>query len=211
MINRNYRFIWGCQASINIADQPELMQLMYEAGCRTIFVGFESSNPESLKALSKKHNVNVNYKEAVKKIHKHKITVIASCIIGMDEQKKDYHKLLIKELKSIKVDYVRVFFMTAWPGTKLYKKLNVENRTTTDWDKMRKDIPSVKFKHYTHEEILAARKEVMDAFFNWPNLLIVMSRWLFKDRALMGLFLKLCVRNKLSERIRNIRANKFIQ
>ncbi len=211
IIKRNYKFIWGCQASINIAEQPELMQLMYKAGCRTVFVGFESTDPESLKSISKRHNIGVDYKEAVKKIHKQKIAVIASCILGMDNQKEGYHKFLIKEMKDIKVDFVRVFFMTAWPGTKLHKQLEAEGRTTIDWDSLRKDIPTTKFKHYTHEGILAARKEVMDAFFNWQSLSMVILRWLFKDRSLLGVFIKLSVRNKVSERIRNKRANTVLQ
>ena len=65
IIKRNYKFIWGCQASVNIAEQPELMQLMYKAGCRTVFVGFESTDPESLKSISKRHNIGVDYKEFV--------------------------------------------------------------------------------------------------------------------------------------------------
>ena len=111
MIQRKYKFIWGCQSSINIAEQPELMKLMYKAGCRAVFVGFESTDPESLKSIRKKHNIGVDYKDAIKKIHKQKIAVIASCILGMDNQKTDYHKHLIKELKEIKADFVRVYFL----------------------------------------------------------------------------------------------------
>jgi radical SAM superfamily enzyme YgiQ (UPF0313 family) len=211
MIRRKYNFIWGCQASINIADQPELMKLMYKARCRVVFVGFESMDPRSLKLINKKHNIGVDYKDAIKKIHKQKIGVIASCILGMDNQKADYHKQLIKELKNIKADFVRVFFMTAWPGTKLHKQLEAEGRTTNDWDSLRKDIPTTKFKHYTHEGALAARKEIMDAFFNWPNLLMVLLRWVFKDSTLIGIFIKMSIRNKFSEKIRNKRAKNVLQ
>ena len=210
MIMRRYKFVWVCQASINIAEQPELMKLMYKAGCRAVFIGFESTDPESLKSISKRHNIGVDYKDAIKKIHKQKIAVIASCILGMDNQKNDYHKHLIKELKNIKADFVRVFFMTAWPGTQLYKQLEPEGRNTTDWDSLRKDIPTTKFKYYTHEEALAARKEIMDSFFNWPNLLMVMLRWVFIDRSLLGSFIKLGIRNKSSERIRNKRAKSMM-
>ena len=211
MIQRKYKFYWGCQASINIAEQSELMKLMYKAGCRTVFVGFESTDPESLKSIRKKHNIGVDYKEAIKKIHNQKIAVIASCILGMDNQKSDYHKQLIKDLKDIKADFVRVFFMTAWPGTILHKQLEAEGRTTTDWDSLRKDIPTTKFKNYTHEEALAARKEIMDAFFNLPSILKVILRWVFKDLSLLQVFIKLSMRNKLSEKIRNNRAKIVLQ
>lgn len=211
MIQRKYGFVWGCQASINIAEQPELMKLMYKAGCRGVFVGFESTDPESLKSISKNHNIGIDYKKAIRKIHDQKIAVIASCILGMDNQNNGYHKHLIRELKNIKADFVRVFYMTAWPGTQLHKQLEAEGRTTTDWDSLRKDIPTTQFKHYTHDEALAARKEIMDSFFKWPNLIKVLSRWVFKDISLIGVFVKMSFRNKRSERIRNNRAKSTLQ
>ena len=45
MIKRKFKFSWGCQASLNIAEEPELMDLMYKAGCKGVFIGFESTNP----------------------------------------------------------------------------------------------------------------------------------------------------------------------
>ena len=44
MIDRKFDFIWGCQASTNLAEQPELMKMMYKAGCRVVFMGFEAAD-----------------------------------------------------------------------------------------------------------------------------------------------------------------------
>jgi radical SAM superfamily enzyme YgiQ (UPF0313 family) len=206
MIDRKFKFIWGCQASTNIAEQPELMKLMYQAGCRGVFVGFEANDEEALRSINKKHNLNVDYKDIVKKIHKQKIVVIASTILGMDNQRSGYHKTLIKELKRIKVDYVRVFYMTAWPGTTLYKELAQEGRAPSDWSSLRKDIPTTKFKHYSHPEIIEARKAIMSYFFGKRHFVKVISIWIFRDTSLLSLFLKLWWRNKSSEKIRNKRA-----
>ena len=206
IIDRKFNFTWGCQASINIAEQPELMDLMYEAGCKAIFVGFEATDEESLKSINKKHNIGVDYKAAIKKIHKHKLAVIASTILGLDHHKPGYHKQLIKELKEIKADFVRVFYMTAWPGTPLFKDLIKEGRASEEWDNLRKDIPSIKFKHYSHEEAIIARKEIMDSFFNPFNLAKVLMRWVFIDRSLIKTFLRMSFRNIKSEKIRNSRA-----
>lgn len=212
MIDRNFNFIWGCQASTNIADQPELMELMYQAGCRGVFVGFEANDEEALKSINKKHNINIDYKDIVEKIHKKKLAVIASTILGMDNQSNGYHKHLIKELKRIKADYVRVFYMTAWPGTPLYKELEKENRVTKDWNSLRKDIPTTKFKNYTHEEVIEARKAVLGYFFSKRHLIKTSFIWLFRDTSLLGVFIKMWWRNKKSERIRNKRAyNSTIQ
>ncbi|MDP6909591.1 MAG: hypothetical protein QF371_08800, partial [Flavobacteriales bacterium] len=211
MIARKFKFIWGCQASTNIADQPELMELMYKAGCRGVFVGFEATDEEALKSINKKHNVNIDYKDIVEKIHKQKIVVIASTILGMDNQSNGYHKLLIKELKRIKVDYVRVFYMTAWPGTTLYKELEEDGRAPNDWNSLRKDIPTTKFKNYSHEEIIVARKAIMKYFFGKRHFIRVISIWLFRDTSLLKVFVKLWWRNMKSERIRNKRAYQSVE
>ena len=99
--------------------------------------------------------------------------------------------------------------MTAWPGTPLYNELNKSGRLINEWDKVRKDIPSIKFKNYTHNEIINARKEVMDSFFNKRNLLKVLLRWVFIERSLITTFLKISYRNRFSEKIRNSRAYTF--
>ena len=210
MIQRNFGFYWGCQASLNIAEDPELMDLMYESGCRSVFIGFESANPSDLKEIRKNHNANIDYKQIVETIHSHKLTVIASCILGLDNHHKDYHKQLIRDLKQMKVDYVRVFLMTSWPGTPLNKSLKKEGRLIENWDRTRKDIPNIHYKNYSHQEILSARKEVIDSFFNFSHVLRTILRWLFIDRSLMKLFIKMAIRNRISEQIRNKRALKFI-
>lgn len=210
MIDRDFGFHWGCQASLNIAEDPELMDLMYESGCRAVFIGFESTDPGDLKEIRKNHNTDIDYKSIVEKIHTHKLAVIASCILGLDNHKKNYHKQLIRDLKNMKVDFVRVFLMTSWPGTPLNKKLQDEGRLIKDWDRTRKDIPSIHYKNYTHQEILAARKEVMDSFFNLSNIVRTVWRWLFIDRSLIMLFIKMSFRNRISENIRNKRAWKFV-
>jgi len=206
MIDRDFGFTWGCQASTNIAYQTELLKLMYKAGCRAIFIGFEANDEEALKSINKKQNLATDFKDIVHRIHQQKIAVIASTILGLDNQKKGYHKTLIRELKRIKADYVRVFFMTAWPGTPLFKSLKKEERVCEDWSRLRKDIPTVVFKQYSHAEIIEARNEVIGYFFSAPHILRTIWRWIWIDRSLIGLLLKMWWRNKVSEKIRNERA-----
>jgi radical SAM superfamily enzyme YgiQ (UPF0313 family) len=216
IIRKGYKFIWGCQTTVNLADDPELMKLMYKAGCRVVFVGFESSNEDSLKEMNKNQNMNRNYKEIVKQIHKHKIAVIASCIFGMDSHKKDYHKSLIRELKEMKPDFIDITYLTAFPGTPLFDKLEKEGRVETNWNRLRLKTPSIKFKHYTHEEILKARKEIADAFFTLPNIIKIIFRLLFRMESntfklfsKIRLFLKMVERDKIAEKTRFARDRKI--
>ena len=211
MIRQKFHFVWGCQTTVKVAENPEMMELMYRAGCRGIFIGFESSNMEDLIKMHKKQNVGIDFQKVVEKIHEHKIAVIASCILGMDNQQNDYHLLLIKELKSYKVDYVRVYLMTAWPGTPLYDQLKAENRLSSLYDKVRFDIPSTIFKHYTPEEIIIARNKILKSFYSALYTLRVIFRWIFSDTTLIPLFIKLSVKNRIAERIRIKRAVTFLK
>lgn len=208
IIRRGYKFLWGCQTTVNLSNQPELMSLMYRAGCRAVFIGFEAVTEESLREIRKSHNVGVDYKEVVKKLHRHKLAVIASTILGMDSHQGDYHKKLISTLKEARADFPRVFLMTAWPGTPLFEQLEEEGRASHDWDSVRKDIPTVKFKHYTHEEILQARKEILDSFFNFSNIFRMFLWWLPRERSLFLLFLKLTFRHRIAEKIKRFRRKK---
>ena len=205
MIERKYQFVWGCQTTVSLANEPELMDLMYRAGCRAVFIGFEAVTKAALKEVNKAQNVGVDYKDVIAKLHAHKLAVIASCILGMDAHDKDYPAQLIQAMKDAKADFPRVFFMTAWPGTPLFERLESEGRASRAWDTVRKDMPSIQFKHFTHDEAMAARKQILDAFFNPWYVLLVISRWILIDRSLFWLFLRMVLRNRVGERIKHWR------
>lgn len=199
MIRKNYKFLWGCQSTTTLASQPELMDLMYRAGCRAVFIGFESIGDDGLKLIGKDHNIGLDYTQTIGNLHKYNLAVIASTIIGLDTHTKDYPQKLIGELKKAKADFPRVFFATAWPGTPFFKSLEKEGRASHHWDEVRKDIPSIKFKHFTREEAIAARKEILDAFFNISYMFSLFRIWVFKERSLFLMYVKMSVRHKIAE------------
>jgi radical SAM superfamily enzyme YgiQ (UPF0313 family) len=201
MIRKNYKFVWGCQSTTTLATQPELMDLMYRSGCRAVFVGFETVEEEGLKQIRKNHNIGLDYKEIIAKLHEHNLAVIASTILGLDSHTRTYPQQLIKAMKKARVDFPRVFFATAWPGTPFFESLEKEGRVSRNWDEVRKDMPSIEFKHFTREEAMAARKTIMDAFFNPLAIARVISRWFLKERTLVLLYLKMSFRNRISERL----------
>jgi len=208
MIRRGYKFHWGCQSTIGLYKEPELMTLMHRAGCRAVFLGFEAVQEDSLAEVNKRHNVGVDYKEVVRALHDHKLGVIASCILGLDSHQPGYHKTLIKSLKETKADFPRVFLMTAWPGTQLFKNLERQGRASRDWKHVRKDMPSIRYKHYSHDEILKAREDVIRAFASTVHIFRVVRRWLFKDRSIILFFIYIAFRNMILERTKRFRGVK---
>jgi len=206
MAERNFGFYWGCQASVNIARQPELLELMYKAGCRIVFIGYETIDGEGLKAVNKKQNIGMDYRELVRNIHSKKIAVISSVILGLDNHKPGYHVELIRELKRVRTDLVRVFLMTAWPGTPLYRQMEAEGRVSGDWEILRKDIPNIKYRHYSNAGIIEARSVIMKTFFSRGHVFRLVIRWIFIDRSLIGSLIRIWWRSITSEKIRTSRA-----
>jgi radical SAM superfamily enzyme YgiQ (UPF0313 family) len=181
--------IWGTQASSNLADQPDLMDAMYKAGCRAVFVGVEAVGDDNLDEITKGINKQYNYKEIFARIHKHKIAIIGSCILGLDNQDKTYPKQLVRFLKDIKVDYTRLFYMTPWPGTPLHKRLDAEARVSDSYSEIRKDVPSTRYKNFTAQELWKARKFIYSRMMSPLYVLQTIFRWIFRERSLFKIFL----------------------
>ena len=82
----NLRKEWVAQATINFADDEELLALAAKAGCRGVFIGFESPTPEGLRELGKKINLvkGRDFRASVQRIQRHNILVVGSFIIGLD-------------------------------------------------------------------------------------------------------------------------------
>ncbi|MEJ2320746.1 MAG: hypothetical protein P8Y21_15585, partial [Gemmatimonadales bacterium] len=84
-----------------------------------------------------------------------------------------------------------------------------EGRASRDWDRVRKDMPSIQFKHFTHDEIVRARQEILDAFFNVFSISRKVARWMVKDRSILLLFVRMSFRNRVSERIKQLRRRRL--
>src|SRR4030042_6682260 len=86
MVKANIQKEWVTQATINFADDEELLMLAVKAGCRGVFIGFESPTPEGLMEIGKKFNLlkGRDFRASVQRIQHHDILVAGSFIIGLD-------------------------------------------------------------------------------------------------------------------------------
>ncbi|MBN2534535.1 MAG: B12-binding domain-containing radical SAM protein [Spirochaetales bacterium] len=141
IIKRKIRKIWLSQASVNIAKYDEVMHLARKAGCRGLLIGIESPSETVLKGHMKK-NINVNYilkGDFIKQIHKHGIAIMGTFIMGNDEDKPECFEQVLNYIKKAKVDVPSLTFLTPFPGTRLWKRLEKEGRIPyknfpEDWD-----------------------------------------------------------------------------
>jgi radical SAM superfamily enzyme YgiQ (UPF0313 family) len=127
---RKRPFNFNTQASIDLADDEELMTLMVRAGFDSVFVGIESPNDSSLTECNKMQNTGRDIVAAVKKIQRFGIQVQGGFILGFDNDTPGVFDKLINMIQDSGVVTAMVGLLNAPPGTKLYKKLMSENRLT---------------------------------------------------------------------------------
>ncbi len=124
---------WFSQASITIADDPELLSLAQQSGCAGLAIGLESVREESLKGVNK-HMIGTmkKYRENIKKIHDHKIFILGLFMFGLDSDDKDIFDEALKFCEENYVEVMAVAILTPFPGTEMGAKMVKEGRILTD-------------------------------------------------------------------------------
>ena len=121
-------FSFFTEASINLADDEELMGLMTRAGFDSVFVGIESPNEESLVECNKLPNKGRDLLTAVKTIQNHGLQVQGGFIVGFDNDPVSIFKSQIEFIQKSGIVTAMVGVLMAPPETRLYKRLKKENR-----------------------------------------------------------------------------------
>jgi radical SAM superfamily enzyme YgiQ (UPF0313 family) len=119
---------WLTQASMDIAKDPELLDLMQRSGCIGVFLGIESFGEESLKSANKRQNKVDYYKECIATLHAHGIAVMAGFIAGFDGDTPQGIVDMATRLYEIGVDVPFLSVLTPYKGTALYNDLEGQGR-----------------------------------------------------------------------------------
>lgn len=116
------------EASINLVDDAELLDLMVRAGFKNVFIGIESPQEESLKECRKVQNTRRDLVASVRAIHAAGMQVMAGFIVGFDSDKLGIFELQKRFIQEAGVSTAMVGMLTALPGTRLFTRLTVEGR-----------------------------------------------------------------------------------
>jgi len=125
---RKHPFTLNTEASINLADDEELMQLMVKARFNRVFIGIETPNEESLAECNKLQNQNRDLVASVKKIQNHGFEVQGGFIVGFDNDPLSIFRSQINFIQRSGVVTAMVGLLNAPRGTRLYQRLKQENR-----------------------------------------------------------------------------------
>lgn len=125
---KKYPFTFSTEASVNLADDNELMEAMIKAGFNGVFLGIETPDEESLTECGKFQNKNRDLIEVVKKIQRYGMEVQAGFIVGFDEDKLSIFERQIKFIQKSGIVTAMVGILNVLRDTKLYCRLKREGR-----------------------------------------------------------------------------------
>lgn len=190
MIDRKLDKKWFSQASINLGMNEKVLHLAAKSGCKMIFIGLESVDPEELKAMNKQLNLRVSYERAFKNIHKYGIAVLGAFIYGSDHET---HQSMMRKTEYVlnsPIDVMDMTTLTPLPGTRLFRELDNQQRLIyTDFpqDWARYDMTELTFstKNFTPKE--------------YERLLSKSVRKLYSHTTLYNKFLMTLIRTKSME------------
>lgn len=126
-----YPFSLLTEASVNLADDDDLLAAMREAGFRRVFLGIETPVEESLKEAQKPQNRG-NLLHAVRKIQSYGMEVMAGFIVGFDNDPDDIFERQIEFIRESAIPLAMVGMLNALPDTQLWKRLEKEGRLLGD-------------------------------------------------------------------------------
>ncbi|MBU1043175.1 MAG: B12-binding domain-containing radical SAM protein [Candidatus Omnitrophica bacterium] len=127
---------WFTETDLSVSEDEELLDLMRESGCAQVLIGFESPVLTGLKGLETRSDWKFKrlskYKDAIKIIQSHGITVNGCFVIGLDGHGPEIFDQIFDFVKESGLYEVQITIMTAFPGTPLYARLKKENRIIED-------------------------------------------------------------------------------
>ena len=128
MKKRRYPFDLATEASINLADDEQLMRQMIRAGFESVFIGIETPDDRALKECNKSQNTNRDLVASVKRIQQIGLRVRGGFIVGFDSDTPDIFERQIRFVQDSRIVTAMVGMLNAPGGSRLYERLRKEGR-----------------------------------------------------------------------------------
>jgi radical SAM superfamily enzyme YgiQ (UPF0313 family) len=157
---------WIGQASLNVADNEDVLRHAARSGCKMLFLGIETEQEDQLRSVNKKINLKMgihSYDRVFRKIHKYGMAAIAGFIFGWPSETRETIDKRVEFIRNCQADSIQVALLTPLPGTAIYCQLEKEGRIVLnhypdDW------------KYYGYEQLVFKpdhmdRIELQDYFY----------------------------------------------
>lgn len=168
MREHRYPFTINSQVSINLADDDELLELMSRAGFNTVFVGIESPNEDSLAECNKIPNKGRDLMSCIQKLQRHGLQVQAGFIVGFDNDPVSIFERLINFIQESGVVTAMVGLLNAPHGTRLYQRLQTEDRLLGEMSGDNTDYSLNFIPKMNMETLLRGYRSIIESIYS-PN------------------------------------------
>jgi len=191
LIARRTDITWAAQVRADISRSPDLVAKMVRAGCRWVYIGFESIEDETLKALNKKQT-RADIEQAVEVLHRFGLNIHGMFMFGEDHDTSDTFEKTVSFAIEHSIDTVQFMILTPFPGTECHRRLASEDRLLhTDWDYYNamfavfqpKHISAMKLQRETYNayrRFYSLRRTLLDALSMMINILLDALVWNFR-------------------------------
>jgi radical SAM superfamily enzyme YgiQ (UPF0313 family) len=191
IVDRGIKIEWAGQASLNFADNQEVLYWAAKSGCRIVLIGIESEKPEQLKETGKKLNLRMGvdaYSGVFRKIHRYGINVLGAFIFGLDNDDEqalwDRAEFILKS----SIDAWQTTILTPLPGTGLYERMKADNRLLytnypADWSRYDFSEVVIVPARMSSEQLKNVLSKVWIRLYNRKNVRKQFRRSLFNLRS----------------------------
>ncbi len=152
---------WNAAVSSNIVNMPDLLDLMKESGCQSLFIGFETINEISLKSVHKTQNNIEKYNKLISEIHKRGIIVNASLVFGLPDDDKNVFENTLKWVIENKIETVTAHILTPYPGTRLFEDMKSSGKIIDN------DFSKYNTAHVVYQPEKMSATELYEGYINF--------------------------------------------
>ncbi len=175
---KKYPFSFITEVSINLADDETLMEMMIKAGFNSIFVGIETPSTESLQECGKYQNLKGNLVSSVKRLQEHGFMVSAGFIVGFDSDTSSVFQDQINFIQKSGIVSAMVGLLNAPSGTKLYKKMQSENRLLDVWSGNNMDGYMNFIPKMNYQQLMAGYSKIIKTIFSQKEYYLRVKQFL---------------------------------
>src|SRR6476469_1585660 len=153
---------WGCQSTLFLGDDEEMVKLAAESGCVSVFVGMESLDEGALAETNKPFNRVEKFSQEIKMFHDHGIMVNPGIVFGFDHDDESVFERAVEFLTKTQVELAYFNVLTTLPGTALFDRYNSAGRIfDRDWAKY-------DGKHVVYRPSRMTPEQLQEGFY-WAN------------------------------------------
>jgi radical SAM superfamily enzyme YgiQ (UPF0313 family) len=165
---------WVAQASLAALHRVENIEVMARAGCRALFIGFESVDDATVRSVGKRQNKPRKYTEIARMLADHGIAIWGSFVFGLDDDVAESFERTVDFCVEAKLTMALFALLTPYPGTKLYKRLKAEGRLTKDawWlgEDHDTDAPFYQPAKMSREELREGWRRAWKRMYSYTNI-----------------------------------------